>query len=278
MREYSGALCACGRRTEGDVVRGMQRVVCVSSGESLQHDEGVRLAAQVLTSGGLALIPTETVYGLGVSVNPLIASYAGARALDDGSAPIAGQPLVNGAAVPPPESGYRRIFSVKRRELAQTVPWLVSGVEALDEYGCDVDSATRALARAFWPGGLTLIVRARDNVPAYMQAADGTVALRCSASPVVAALIEACGGPLATTSANTHGAPAPTAFCDVEQAVLDGVDIAIDAGETTCRDASTIVSCLGGDLTIIRRGALSVKAIERVAAAAGVRVAASREE
>lgn len=262
-----------GKLIEGNVVRGMQKVVSVSDGESLLQHEGVERAAQVLMSGGLALIPTETVYGLGVAVAPLMEART-----DGDSAAGDGRPRVNGAPVPPEGSGYRRIFSVKHRELVQTVPWLVAGEEALDEYGCDVDPATRALAKAFWPGGLTLIVRARENVPTYMQAADGTVALRCSASPVVSALIKACGSPLATTSANTHGAPAPTTFRAVEPSVLDGVDIAIDAGETTCRDASTIVSCLGGTLSIIRCGALPIEAIERVAAAAGARIAASREE
>ena len=110
-------------------------------------------------------------------------------------------------------------------------------------------------------------MHARENVPVYMQAADGTVALRCSASPVVAALIKACGCPLATTSANTHGSPAPVTFGDVEPSVLDGVDVALDAGETPCRDASTIVSCIGGEPVIIRQGAISRAAIARVVTA-----------
>ena len=189
----------------------MQRVLKVSGTTPEQHDEGIVRAAQVLREGGLALIPTETVYGLGVAVAPLAQDLV--DALNEHDACRNGQedfpseegerPSVNGAPVPPSGSGYRRIFSVKHRELTQTVPWLVGGVDALDRYGYGVDPITRALAEAFWPGALTLIVHARENVPVYMQAADGTVALRCSASPVVAALIKACGCPLATTSANT---------------------------------------------------------------------------
>lgn len=258
----------------------MQRVVCVSDGESLRRDGGIEDAVRVLGAGGLALIPTETVYGLGVAVGPLVGAVTGPGKppLPLGATVPGDVPLVNGVPVPSPESGYRRIFSVKHRDLAQTVPWLVSGTDALDEYGCDIDPVTRALARAFWPGGLTLVVRARPSVPAYMQAADGTVALRCSASPVVAALIKGCGSPLATTSANTHGAPAPTSFGDVEPEVLAGVDIALDAGETVCRDASTIVSCLGGAPVIIRQGAIPAHEIERVASSStGSRGAGSRE-
>ena len=229
------------------------------------HDAGIDQVAQVLASGGLALIPTETVYGLSAAVAPLAAWQPPAGTASDAQ--------VNGAPLPPPDTGYRRIFSVKRRELTQTVPWLVSGAEDLDRYGRDIDDATRALAAAFWPGALTLIVRANDRVPRFMQAADGTVALRCSASPVVAALIRACGCPLATTSANTHGNPAPASFDAVEPEVLAGVDAAIDAGESRCRDASSIVSCVSGAVAIARHGALSDEEILRVAARAGATAA-----
>ena len=97
-----------------------------------------------------------------------------------------------------------------------------------------------------------------------MRAADDTVALRASASPVVQALICTCGSPLACTSANTHGAPAPASFADVEDRILEGVDVAVDAGETPCRDASTIVSFQHGGLQILRQGALPASEIERV--------------
>lgn len=212
----------------------MQRIYRVA-GDACPHPLAACDAAMMLRAGALALVPTETVYGVGVSV----AAYAQSDEL------------------PAEGSGYRRIFSLKRRDIEQTVPWLVGGPEALDEYGVDVSDETRALARAFWPGALTLIVRAAPNVPAFMQAADGTVALRASASPVVRALVHMCKSPLAVTSANTHGAPAPTSFEEVEPRILAGVDVALDAGATTCRDASTIVSFVHGKLEIVRHGALS---------------------
>ena len=242
----------------------MPEIYRIATDSAQLCDQAIAEVGNVLSSGGLALIPTETVYGLAVAVAPL------AQVRTAEGAP--GEPSVNGAALPPASSGYRRIFSVKQRDLTQTVPWLVGGVEDLDRYGCAVDEVTRALADAFWPGALTLIVRANDRVPRFMQAADGTVALRCSASPVVAALINACGCPLATTSANTHGMPAPAAWAAVEQRVLEGVDAAIDAGETPCQDASTIVSCVSGEVVIARYGALSEDDIQRVAKTARMRM------
>lgn len=226
----------------------MQRIYRVGGGSD-PHPLAIRDAAQVLTAGGLILTPTETVYGIGVAIG----AYAS-----------------SGDEAPAPETGYGRIFTLKRRDVRQTVPWLVAGERDLDAFGVDVPEGVHVLARAFWPGALTLIVKASDRVPRFMRAADGTVALRASASPVVQALVRACGSPLAVTSANTHGAPAPASFAQVEARILAGVDAAIDAGETVCHDASTIVSLLDGELDIIRQGALSAADIESVLASSSV--------
>lgn len=227
----------------------MQQVYRVSEGSASPDSHVIAEAAKTLQAGGLALLPTETVYGIGVAVS----AYAGSRPAN--------------AELPDPGTGYRRIFDLKRRDLAQTVPWLVGSIDDLDRYGAEVDPRARALAEAFWPGALTIVVPASDAVPAFMRAADGTVALRMSASPVVLALAQRLDSPLAVTSANLHGKPAPAAFADVDPLVLDGVDVAIDAGETPYRDASTIVSfapSAADGSRVIRAGALSADRIARV--------------
>lgn len=201
-------------------------------------------AADCLTAGGLALVPTETVYGVGVAISAFAANLE----------------------TPGPDTGYGRIFTLKQRELTQTVPWLVDGPAALERYGKDVPHSICALAEKLWPGALTLVVPAADDVPSFMRAADGTVALRASASPVVQELVARCGSPLAVTSANTHGKPAPISFDEVEPRILAGVDVAIDAGETPCRDASTIVAVRDGELQILRQGALLADEIRAVLA------------
>lgn len=245
----------------------MLSVYRVNEGYAKPHELAVHDVSEVLASGGLALIPSETVYGLAVAVNAFSDAVCSGEAAQ--SAPAARfdeDACVNGAPVPALGTGYRRIFTLKRRELTQTVAWLVDGEGALDVFGVDVQPEAKKLARAFWPGALTIVVKAGPCVPVFMQAADGTVALRASASPVVQALVRACGSPLACTSSNTHGKPAPASFADVEDRVLAGVDVAIDAGETPCRDASTIVSFVHGSLEILRQGALPAKEIERVLA------------
>ena len=215
----------------------MRRIYNMSTG--VCGDFAVKDAASCLVAGALALLPTVAAYG-------------------------------QCAELPVEGSGYRRIFSLKRRELTQTVPWLVADESALDRYGVDVPCAAHALAHAFWPGALTIVVKASDEVPLYMQAADGTVALRASACGCVQRLVRACDSPLAVTSANTHGMPAPASFEQVEQRILAGVDLAIDGGKTVCQEASTIVSCEGGQITLLRVGALAQSDLEAALRAADI--------
>ena len=246
----------------------MQRIYRVFEGDREPNGLAMDDVADALGSGGLALVPTETVYGVAVAVEAFSDAVPQDEPARSPRYPQDPSASVNGCPVPALGTGYRRIFTLKRRELTQTVAWLVADERALDSFGVDVPPAARAVARAFWPGALTIVVKAAPCVPAFMQAADGTVALRASASPVIQALVRRVG-PLACTSSNTHGNPAPASFAEVEPRILAGVDVAIDAGETPCRDASTIVSFQRGGLEILRQGALPAADIERVVAGTG---------
>jgi release factor glutamine methyltransferase len=186
--------------------------------------EVVRLAHSVLSGGGVAVLPTETVYGL--SLDPF-------------------------SCASPDE-----LFVMKRRSHELTIPWLVSDASALDELAHDVPYYARRLACAFWPGALTLVVRASHVVPLAYRAQDGTIALRVCDSPFVTALLSG-GGALCTTSANTHGAPPPTSIDELEPRIARHSAIVIDGGPTTYRVPSTIVSCIGTEPRFLREAALS---------------------
>ena len=160
----------------------MQTVYRVFEGAREPHQLAVERTAEVLSCGGLALIPTETVYGVAVAVS----AFSDALPQDTSESlpwPRDPQAAVNGAAVPALGTGYRRIFTLKQRELTQTVAWLVDDAEALDRYGVDIPEEARVLARRCWPGALTIVVKAAPCVPTFMRAADDTVALRASALP-----------------------------------------------------------------------------------------------
>lgn len=137
----------------------MQTVYRVYEGTREPHRLAVERAAEVLGRGGLALIPTETVYGVAVAVN----AFSDAVPQDTSefpSWPRDPQAVVNGAAVPALGTGYRCIFTLKQRKLTQTVAWLVDNAEALDRYGVDIPEEARVLARRCWPGALTIVVKA----------------------------------------------------------------------------------------------------------------------
>lgn len=159
-------------------------------------------AARALKAGEPVIMPTDTVCGLGLSVL---------------------------AAESPAE-----LFRLKGRPSGKPVAWLVGGVRALDEYGKDVPPYVRALAERFWPGALTLVVNASEAVPLLFQSDASTIGLRMPASPDVLALIEASGGPLAVTSANRSGDPAPGRIEAVDPALA-----AAAAGVFSLDSAST---------------------------------------
>ena len=116
----------------------------------------------------------------------------------------------------------------------------------------------RELAERFWPGALTLVVRASDAVPAdYVR--NGTVALRVPDSELVRALAREVG-PLAVTSANTHGMPSPATSDDIERRIADAADLTLAAGPTPAGIASTIIDATSDEPRVIREGAIATGA------------------
>lgn len=145
-------------------------------------------ATRALAVGNAVIFPTDTVFGLGVSVS---------------EAP-----------------GPQLLYDLKHRDAGKPVAWLVEGPEALDVYGRDVPAYARRLAETFWPGGLTLVVRASDAVPAAFQSPAGTIGLRMPASEAALGLIRAAGCPLAVTSANLSGAADTARVEDLDRALV----------------------------------------------------------
>lgn len=208
-------------------------------GEVLKVDQGapsreaVERAAQVLLAGGVIVMPTDSVYGIGCAAQ-------------------AGNP------------GHARIFQIKRRDPAQTLPWLVPDVSDLDRYGKGVPAWAYELARRWWPGALTLVVDSSDEVPAeYRRADSGTIALRLPGSRLMVELMRRIGWPLANTSANTHGRPSATSGHGVEPRIVEETDLTLDAGPAPIAVASTIVDCTFPRPRILREGAISEEQIRR---------------
>jgi L-threonylcarbamoyladenylate synthase len=192
---------------------------------------GVARAAAILRGGGLVAIPTETVYGLAA----------------DATRPEA----------------VARIFAAKERpRFNPLIAHLATPEEAIAEGAFDADA--RALARAFWPGPLTLVVPAtgRTRVCELARAGLASVALRVPAHPVARAIIAAAGVSLAAPSANRSGRVSPT-DADHVLAELDGrIEAVVDAGPCAVGVESTIVACLGDGPLLLRAGGVTRAAIE----------------
>lgn len=189
--------------------------------------EGV---ARALREGKPVAFPTDTVYGVGVAVE-----YA---------------------------EGPQELFRLKRRDEGKPVAWLVGSPDDLLLYGKEVPAYALRLAQAFWPGGLTLIVRASERVPAAFQSAAGTIGLRMPASDAALSLVHAVGCPLATTSANFSGDPAPRTFADLDPAFADAVAAAGALVREGCEQAgdgmaSTVLDCTLPLPSVLREGAIT---------------------
>jgi L-threonylcarbamoyladenylate synthase len=190
-------------------------------------------ATRVLASGGVLVMPTDSVYGIGCAAT-------------------SGNPA------------HERIFEIKRRDRAQTLPWLIADAADLDCLTVGVTDKARRLADELWPGALTLVVHASGEVPSEYVAPDGTIAVRVPDSALVRELARRVG-PLATTSANTHGREAATSGAAIECRIAEAADLVLDAGPAPLAQASTIVACVGQDFRILRQGAIDEARIREIA-------------
>lgn len=190
------------------------------------------IALHALKAGEPIIFPTDTLYGMGVSVR-------------DADSP-------------------EILYQLKRREKRKPVAWLISDIADLSTYGKVVPELAQALARTFWPGPLTIIVRASDAVPEAFRSAEGTIGMRMPNNPEALKLISELGCPIATTSANLSGQKAPRTFDQIDSTLLEAVSVALDDEDDPAPKsgiASTIVDCTTGHPIMKRVGAISIEDI-----------------
>jgi tRNA threonylcarbamoyl adenosine modification protein (Sua5/YciO/YrdC/YwlC family) len=193
--------------------------------------DAIRTAAHSVASGELVVLPTDTVYGLG-------ADAFDAAAVAD-------------------------LLRVKGRGRDMPVPVLVGSWTTIDGLVSAVDSRTRELIEAFWPGGLTLVVRHAPSLNWDLGDSDGTVAVRMPLHPVAIELLEKTG-PMAVSSANRHGQPAAQTGVEAQAQLGDDVAVYLDDGHVSGGVASTIVDVTGARPQILRLGAISADQLREV--------------
>ncbi|MBP3884554.1 MAG: peptide chain release factor N(5)-glutamine methyltransferase [Olsenella sp.] len=211
----------------------MEKVVTVDQDDPAE--DVVRRAARALERGGVIVVPTDSVYGIGCAATPA-------------------------------NPGHARTFQIKERDRRQTLPWLIADHQDLARFGANVPVWAYRLAEQCWPGALTLVVRASEAVPVeYVLPDAGTIALRLPDSNLVRALARSVGCPLAITSANVHGEAAATEGSGVDSRLVLLADLVLDGGPAPLAVSSTIVDCTGEEPVILREGAISADEIRALA-------------
>jgi len=195
----------------------------------------VATAASVLRSGGLVALPTETVYGLA----------ADAR---------------NEAAV-------RRIYAAKGRPLDHPVIVHIADATQVSDWASDFPAYAQALAEAFWPGPMTLVLPRNASVGDWITGGQDTVAVRVPDHAVALEVLQSIAGGVAAPSANQFGKVSPTSAQHVLAdlgSILQSTDAIIDGGDCVVGVESSIIDCTGAAPRILRPGAISTSDVERV--------------
>jgi L-threonylcarbamoyladenylate synthase len=194
--------------------------------------EAVSSAVDILRRGGLVAFPTETVYGLGADAS----SHEAAA----------------------------RLYAVKGRPADHPViVHFASGEEAF-RWAREVPEAARLLARQFWPGPLTLILKRSAKAKDFVTGGQDSVGLRVPSHPVAQELLKAFGGGIAAPSANRFGLVSPTTVAHVRADLGADVDLVLEGGPSEVGIESTIVDLSGGAPVLLRPGRISKTDLEKV--------------
>lgn len=192
----------------------------------------IERAALILKTGGLVGIPTETVYGLGANgLNP--------RAVED-------------------------IFRAKGRPQDNPLILHIPDPSWLEWYCEDVPDTARKLAKRFWPGPLTMVLRRKHIVPDVVTAGLDTVGMRCPDHSICRAVIRAAGVPVAAPSGNTSGRPSPTSVTDMLEDMNGKIDAILDGGDCQVGVESTIIDLTCAPPRLLRPGGVPLEELRAV--------------
>ncbi len=189
-------------------------------------------ALAALKSGEVIAFPTETLYGLG------------ADALDN--------------------TAVEKVFQLKGRDIANPIPVLVADRAMLDTLVTEVSPLAERLIAEFWPGPLTLVLPARDDLPKPLLNSAGNIGVRISSQPIAAELVKTLGRPITATSANPSGQPAARTVEQARNYFSGKIEIFVAGGELTSRTGSTVAEICGDRVRIIREGDVRREELQRI--------------
>jgi len=194
--------------------------------------DDLAISADLLKSGHLVAIPTETVYGLAADLFQ-------------------------------PEA-VKKIFYLKGRPPDNPLIAHISAIHQLERLAQNPSPLLLRLAKRFWPGPLTLVFERKSEVPGIVSAQLPTIAVRMPSHPCARQIIEAVGSPLAAPSANLSGRPSPTSAQDVLDDFEGRLSVIVDGGECSFGIESTVIGLIDDRCVLLRPGAIPRQAIEEV--------------
>ena len=194
-------------------------------------------AIRILEKGGIIAYPTETFYALGVKFDLL--------------------------------GSLGNLYEIKKRPREKALPLIIGKREMLGLVAAPVSKKTLSLMDRFWPGPLTLILAAKENLSEYLTAGTHTVAVRIPGRSFALDLARAVDFPITATSANISGMPPAQDAATVVQYFGNAIDLVVDGGRTPGGNPSTIADVTGKDFQILREGAIGKEVFYKFAGGSG---------
>ena len=192
----------------------------------------IQLAAQFLNNEGIVGIPTETVYGLAANAFS--------------------------------ERAILKIFDIKQRPTSNPLILHIKNYEELKNVGTDIPEMAHQLAKTFWPGPLTLLVKKQKQISNLVTADQNTVAVRVPNHPLTLELLHSIAFPLVAPSANPFTRISPTKAIHVDDYFDTKIDMVLDGGSCSAGVESTIVGFDQNQVIVYRLGAISIEEIEKI--------------
>jgi L-threonylcarbamoyladenylate synthase len=207
----------------------MPKILKISADHS--EEEILAQAAEILAGGGIIAYPTETFYGLGADAT-------------------------NHEAI-------QKIFTAKGRDFKNPVSLIIASKNDILPLVQDMPETAKILMDKFWPGALTIVFKASDNVSHLLTAGSGKIGLRVSSHPIALKIVQKIKRPLTATSANQSGMPECDLASEVTRQIGDKIDAIVDAGKTKGDKASTLIDVTCNPPVILREGAILRETIEK---------------
>ncbi|HHN64174.1 MAG TPA: threonylcarbamoyl-AMP synthase [Nitrospirae bacterium] len=193
-------------------------------------DEVVRKAVECILAGGVVAFPTETFYGLGVHFNN--------------------------------EDAIRRLYDLKKRPFEKAIPLIIGHLSFIRMLSQEIPEEAERLMAKYWPGPLTIVLKAREGLSPLLTAGTGKVAVRIPGESIALEIARITPVPVTATSANPSGAKPATDAQEVLKYFGDSIDLIVDGGTTSGVAPSTIVEIVNGQPRILRKGVIETVSLD----------------